>query len=270
MLVIKKNLFKLLCISLVLSTSYVFAQVSAGAYKPDSYPPDVQRIFSRGELIVAMYEKDLFPFFYKASDGTLQGFDIDLAKKIAKELDVKLRFVNSPDFEGVIDLVASRKADMAISHLSVTSKRALRCRFSKPYLESATFLIENGKGRSPSSDNAIFVELETSSYIGFAKHTYPECHVITKPDWDSVMKALVKGEAQYSIRDEIGAKTYINDNRRYALHLNLIPLDEVKDFISIALPSDSVQLEHWINLFLDMNDYPKSADYVFKKYGDKK
>ncbi len=269
MLAAKRN-FTFFCLFLFVSFSSVFAQSSAVVYSSNSYPADIQRIFSRGELIVAMYEKDLFPFFYKASDGTLQGFDIDLAKKIAKELDVKLTFVNSSDFEGVIDLVASGNADIAISHLSVTSKRALRCRFSKPYLESATLLIENGKGRSPSSDNAVFVELETSSYIGFAQHTYPECRVITKPDWNSVMKALVNGEAQYSIRDEIGAKTYINDNRRYALHLNLIPLDDVKDFISIALPSDSVQLEQWVNLFLDMNDYPKSADYVFKKYGVKK
>ena len=86
--------------------------------------PDIARIVNRGELVVAMYRVDQPPFFY-VKGGELMGIEVDLAKAIAKELKVSVRFDRSPaTFNEVVDVVARQDADLGISKLSRTLARA--------------------------------------------------------------------------------------------------------------------------------------------------
>src|SRR5439155_17481700 len=85
--------------------------------------PDIARIVARGELIVAMLGVDTPPFFYE-KNGELVGVEVDLAKAIAKELGVQVRFNRTAkSFNGVVDIVARGEADMALSKLSRTLAR---------------------------------------------------------------------------------------------------------------------------------------------------
>ena len=60
------------------------------------------------------------------------GHDVELARSIADALGVEIEFDRSPKtFNAITDLVASEKADMAISLVSRTLSRAEKVRFFK-------------------------------------------------------------------------------------------------------------------------------------------
>ncbi|WP_242523484.1 transporter substrate-binding domain-containing protein [Thiocystis minor] len=70
--------------------------------------PDMARIVARGELVVAMADMDIPPFFY-LRDGRLVGLEVEMARDLAHELQVAVRFNRqAKSFNEVIDLVAAR------------------------------------------------------------------------------------------------------------------------------------------------------------------
>ncbi len=91
-------------------------------------------IQQRGKLVVGV-EKNIQPFSYRGSDGNQQGFEIDIAKNIAKAI---LRDENAVEFVTVeptnrISMLNSGKADMLIATITITNSRNSIVDFSEPY-----------------------------------------------------------------------------------------------------------------------------------------
>ena len=80
---------------------------------------------------VSLYE----PWVIKNKAGDLDGFEIQLAKQIAKDMGVKAEFI-TVDWENLIDGLEDNKFDVIISGMAITPERALRVNFSNPYATS--------------------------------------------------------------------------------------------------------------------------------------
>ena len=98
-----------------------------------AYPPDIAHIKKKGTLVVAFYNGNVPPFFYHDSKNQWTGIDIDLAKMIAEQLGVKLVVKPSNTYDGIVDMVARRQADIGMGLLGITPQRALKVRFSNRY-----------------------------------------------------------------------------------------------------------------------------------------
>ena len=99
-------------------------------------------IQNKGKIVIAT-ESEFAPFEFKTLiDGkdTLVGADIELAKAIAKELDVKADF-SVMSFNNVLASVTSGKADIAIAGISVTDERKKAYEFSDAYYEAENVVI---------------------------------------------------------------------------------------------------------------------------------
>lgn len=76
---------------------------------------------------------DMPPFeFYKASK--IVGYDIDIAKAIAKEMGLNLQIRNM-DFGALIPSLTSGRVDFVIASMTPTPEREKSIDFSEPYLE---------------------------------------------------------------------------------------------------------------------------------------
>ncbi len=53
---------------------------------------DMKSIIDRGELVVALVDEQNPPWFFKNKEGILEGSEIELARAMAKELGVRVRF----------------------------------------------------------------------------------------------------------------------------------------------------------------------------------
>ena len=92
---------------------------------------DYQTIKKRGKLVVGV-RSDTRPFGYRNVNGKLQGFDIDLAKIIAKHIFTN---ENAVVFVPVtasnrISMLNSGKVDMLIATMSITDQYKLLIYFS--------------------------------------------------------------------------------------------------------------------------------------------
>jgi polar amino acid transport system substrate-binding protein len=116
----------------------IAALVAACGQEPRGDP--LQRIRARGELIVA-HEAAFEPFEYSdPKTGEVVGFDVDLARELAKELGVKVTFRNMK-FNDVFTDVRTGRSDLAISGITVTAERERDFAFSTPYFHTVTALL---------------------------------------------------------------------------------------------------------------------------------
>lgn len=98
------------------------------------------KIRARGVLKIGVA---LFvPWVFEDSAGNLKGFEIDLAKKLAEDLQVKTQFTIS-NFDELIPKLQSGEIDIIISGMSITPDRALKVNFSIPYNESGIYIVGN-------------------------------------------------------------------------------------------------------------------------------
>lgn len=84
---------------------------------------------------------DYFGISYRnPRSGVLQGVDIDLSRDLARELGVKLEYVET-NFANFIADIESRKCHIAMMGVGVIPSRAERVNFSAPYLRSDVYAV---------------------------------------------------------------------------------------------------------------------------------
>jgi ABC-type amino acid transport substrate-binding protein len=223
--------------------------------------PDIARIVTRGELIVAMLGVDTPPFFYE-KNGELVGLEVDLAKAMAKELGVKVRFNRSAKtFNATVDLVSKGEADMALSKISRTLSRSQFISFTQPYLTLNHALILNRVAFAqfardrPVTDvirrfNGSIGVIAKSSFQDYAARYFPKAKVTEYPGWPDVLKALEKGEIMAAYRDEFEIKRILKSNPTASLTLRTVTLKDLEDTLGIAVGINDRTLLAFANEYL--------------------
>lgn len=109
------------------------------------YVPDdsLTRIKKSGKLIVGTHAGS-FPFTMINSKGELIGFDVDVAKYLAKGLGVELELVDY-DWNGLTSTLLADKVDIVIADMTITAKRASNVSFSNSYFETGQSLLISKK-----------------------------------------------------------------------------------------------------------------------------
>jgi polar amino acid transport system substrate-binding protein len=92
----------------------------------------LDQIRQRGELRVG-FETGYMPFEMIDKGGDVIGFDVDLAKLMAKKLGVKLVTVNQ-SWDGIIPALLTGKFDVTLGGMTITPDRAKSVDFCDPYL----------------------------------------------------------------------------------------------------------------------------------------
>lgn len=92
----------------------------------------LNQILQRGELQVCM-EPGYMPFEMKDKKGRIIGFDVDMARHMAKAMDVKLKLLPTA-WDGIIAALITNKCDIIMSGMTVTQQRNLKVNFANPYI----------------------------------------------------------------------------------------------------------------------------------------
>lgn len=103
----------------------------------------INEILSRRELRVG-FDAGYMPFEMTDKNGNYVGFDIDLARELAKAMGVKFVPVNT-SFDGIIPALLTGKIDVIISGMTVTQERNLKIGFTDPYIVIGQSILLNKK-----------------------------------------------------------------------------------------------------------------------------
>jgi polar amino acid transport system substrate-binding protein len=216
----------------------------------------IDRIKESGELVVATSGHQ-FPFSFKDKDGVLKGIDIEFANVLAKEMGVKIKFVEE-DLSSIISYVASDKADIAISSLTVTDERSKLVLFSDPYFVTGKGVLskieEVQEAVEGSKDEDLYkiAVVDNSSSLEYAKKHYPKAHLMLTKNLVESREALYTGMVDGLLADYEICETLSFDKRNNGdYNFKRIGDANEKEYISVAVaPSDTLLLKQ-INTHID-------------------
>jgi polar amino acid transport system substrate-binding protein len=123
-----------------------------------------EQILKNGELRVG-FEAGYMPFEMTDKKGNFVGFDIDVAKEMAKAMKVKFTPVNTA-WDGIIPALVTGKFDIIMSGMTITQERNLKVNFAEPYIiVGQTILIDKKYGGAVKS----YKDLNDPKYIVTSK-----------------------------------------------------------------------------------------------------
>jgi polar amino acid transport system substrate-binding protein len=179
----------------------------------------LDEIVKRDKLIVATFSTAP-PFCYTDEAGKLVGFDIDIAKFIAKSLlgdDKKIEFVTVTS-EGRWPAVNSGRADIGIATTTVYPDRALRVAFTRPYIDSGISILvrdDTNVTNLAGLNNAKFTlaNLSNPQMADRAKRFLPNVKLLTFDTPAALFTAVKSGQAQAMQMDTPVVNWYAANNK---------------------------------------------------------
>lgn len=120
----------------------------------------LDEIVKRGELRVGL-EAGYMPFELTNKQGEIVGFDVDMAKRMADDLGVKLVLVNTA-WDGIIPSLLTKKFDIIMSGMTITPQRNLQVNFANPYITIGQTILVAKKHEGKIKN---FEDLNDSKYI---------------------------------------------------------------------------------------------------------
>ena len=193
----------------------VFAGLSGGAAAQTSR---LDEIVKRDKLVVATFGTAP-PFGFADDKGQLVGFDIDIAKLIAKYLlgdEKKIEFI-AVTSEGRWPAVNSGRADFGIAATTIYPDRALRVAFTRPYIDSGISVLvrkdANIDGVAALNDAKFtLANLSNPQMIDRQKRFMPNVKVLTFDTPSAMFLAVKSGQAQAMQMDSPVVDWYAANN----------------------------------------------------------
>jgi len=178
----------------------------------------LDEIVKRDKLLVATFGTAP-PFCYADEKGQLVGFDIDIARLIAKYLlgDAnKIEFITVTS-EGRWPAVNSGRADFGIASTTVYPDRALRVAFTRPYIDSGISILVRKDAKIDSVaglNDAKFTlaNLSNPQMVDRQKRFMPNVKVLTFDTPSAMFLAVKSGQATAMQMDSPVIDWYATNN----------------------------------------------------------
>ncbi|WP_406874653.1 ABC transporter permease subunit [Staphylococcus aureus] len=237
----------ILVLGLLISSAMVYINPAAYAEQDQKW----EKIKERGELRVGL-SADYAPmeFEYTVNGKTeYAGVDIDLAKKIAKDNNLKLKIVNM-SFDSLLGALKTGKIDIIISGMTSTPERKKQVDFSDSYMMTKNIMLVKKDKVNDYKDIKDFNNKKVGAQKGteqekIAQTEIENASITSLSRLPDVILALKSGKVEGVVVEKPVAEAYLKQNPKLGIS-NVKFNEEEKDTV-IAVPKDSPKLLSQIN-----------------------
>ncbi|HCU9326539.1 TPA: ABC transporter permease subunit [Staphylococcus aureus] len=237
----------ILVLGLLISIAMVYINPTAHAEQDQTW----EKIKERGELRVGL-SADYAPMeFEHTVNGKTEyaGVDIDLAKKIAKDNNLKLKIVNM-SFDSLLGALKTGKIDIIISGMTSTPERKKQVDFSDSYMMTKNIMLVKKDKVNEYKDIKDFNNKKVGAQKGteqekIAQTEIENASITSLSRLPDVILALKSGKVEGAVVEKPVAEAYLKQNPKLGIS-NVKFNEEEKDTV-IAVPKDSPKLLSQIN-----------------------
>lgn len=238
-----------LLFTLLLAFSVFFYSESALAVQDDS----LQKILDSGTLKVGTAADNPPKEFIRMNNGKeeIVGFDIDVAKRIAKELGVELEITNMK-FDGLIPSIQTKEFDMALAGFNPTPERKEMVGFSDTY-HNLPFVILTTKEKAENFKSIDSLNgKEIAAQKGSTQETIlndylPNAKPVALGKLPEVIAEINAGTVDAGVVGWLTARNYLDVYPNLAVADVKIDVPEEKTAQVIAFPKESQALIQRVN-----------------------
>ncbi|MGV0740312.1 glutamate ABC transporter substrate-binding protein [Mycobacterium syngnathidarum] len=174
---------------------------ATASLRPSDVPgPAVQAIRQRGRLVVGIDQSTNLLSFRDPVSGELAGFDVDIAREVARDLlgdpaEVEFRLLTSPER---ISALQDGSVDIVVKAMTVTCARAEQIAFSTVYFDARQRLLvpkaSPVRGPADLAGKRVCSQVDTTSLATVAR-VAPTATLLAVQNWDDCLVALQQGQA---------------------------------------------------------------------------
>jgi polar amino acid transport system substrate-binding protein len=251
------NIKKVFCI--VILFIVIIDMISACSSGSDN---SLDRIKKAGFISIAT-SSGYPPFCFYNSKNELVGYDVDVAKEIAKRLGVKLKLIDT-EWKNIINGLNTGAYDGIVGSMSVTDERGSVVSFSTPYYHSKSFLVVRRDSPFKSRSDLIgkTVGVEDGTVFESDAKALGEVNIKRYKTSEQALTALDKKLLDAVITDEI-VVNYVANMKKLSLETLGEPLR--RDKVAVALrKGDNALLKKVNEILKAMQD-----DGTFRKLSAK-
>ena len=159
----------------------------------------IEKVIERGVLRVGF--SSFMPWAMQNKEGEYIGFEIDVARRLAKDIGVELQLVPT-NWDGIIPALLSGKFDVVIGGMGATVQRGLSVNFTIPYDYVVMDIIAHKTAgayiktfEDLNSENTILALRTGSSAAFFAKAQLPNATIRFFNDEAPAVEEVIAGRA---------------------------------------------------------------------------
>ena len=147
------------------------------------------------------------PFSMASNDGSLMGFEVDLAELLAESMKLKLEIVQIP-FQELLPALEKGKVDVVMSGMTITTERNLKVPFVGPYILSGKSILTKSANLAKAQEaedlnqsNLKITALNGSTSETFVKTLLEDATFIGADNYDAAVKNLLEDQANVMVAD---------------------------------------------------------------------
>jgi polar amino acid transport system substrate-binding protein len=166
----------------------------------------MDKILNKGELVVATTGTQP-PLTVADKDGNIIGYDADIAKLIAMNLGVEVKFVTMP-FAELLPALTAGKVDMVLSSMTMTLDRNRKVAFIGPYYISGKGILTKTQSiealsQAEGMNNPEFkvAALNNSTSLAFVEQAAPKAQLVPTKSYDEAIDMLLQDKVTAVVAD---------------------------------------------------------------------
>ena len=229
----------------------------------------LEQILQKGELRVG-FEAGYMPFEMTDKKGEFVGFDIDIAKLMAKAMGVKFVPVNTA-WDGIIPSLITGKFDIIMSGMTVTQERNLKVNFADPYIVVGQAILLNKKHEGAITS---YKDLNDPKYIVTSKlgttgeqavkRYIPKCTYKSFETETEAVLEVINGKADAYVYDQPNCVVIMAQQGAG----KLVFLDQPFTYepLAWAITKGDPDFMNWLNNFLRQVKNDGRYDQIYDKW----